>query len=226
MKPLAAGNEHTTGILFLKQHANTVQAWMDHASIPFFVHALNDIWSVLYVKDEKLEKPATVHTLIELSKFINLFYFTHIEDWGWGYRVFVNGFQVAEFYDDYHFDHTMAIQLAKERYPDVEDILYFLYFDKEGRSLLDSLVEEINSSRNYLEQQFKNKNIQSFEAFGLGDEKIAALDRLISIEGLSDKRLNWRQVEQFKEYLDMVEMTRRNFKYLVNILGAGIVRGQ
>lgn len=219
MRPLAAGNEHTTGVLFLQQQSDTVKAWMTHSSVPCFVHPVNDQWSALFLRDEKLEQKATVVTLIELSKFVSLIYFTHHEDWGWGYRVFLNGFEVAHFYDDYHFDHTLAVELAKERYPEREDILYFLYFDKEGRALLDALVEEINQSPNYVEKQFERKNVQSFAAFGIGKDKIAALDTLISVQGLRDNRVHWRHVEDFKELLGMTEMTRRNYRYLINILG-------
>lgn len=225
MKSLATGNEHTAGVLFLKEKTEHVEAWMQHAFMPFFTRPLNDKWSVLFVKDDKLEQSTTVNTLVEFSKFINLFYFTAHEDWGWGYRLFVNGFEVASFYDDYHFDNTMAVQLAKERRPDVEDILYFLYFDKEGRALLDSLVEEVSSQPKYLERQFDNKNVDAFEDFGVDDDTIHALDELISMECLHDDRMHWGQVEQFKEYLDITEMTRMNFRYIVNIFGQGIVKG-
>lgn len=198
---------------------------MTHSSMPCFVHPVNARWSSLFVQDERLEQPSSVTTLIELSKFVSLLYFTHQEDWGWGYRVFVNGFEVASFYDDYHFDHTLAIAMAQEQRPDVEDILYFLYFDKEGRELLDTLVEEINQSPAYLEQQFTNKHVSAFAAFGLSQEQIARLDALISVENIRDQRLHWRQVEQFKELLGFTEMNRRNFKYLLNILGSGVLRG-
>jgi hypothetical protein len=226
MKQLAASNEHTAGILLLKEKTEQVEAWMQHASMPFFTRPLNAKWSMLFIPDDKLEDAFSVHTLIECSKFINLFYFTHHEDWGWGYRLFVNGFEVASFYDDYHFDHNLAIQLAKERHPDIEDILYYLYFDKEGRSLLDSLVDEINSSRVYLEKQFEKRNLQEFETFGISQENIARLERLICIEGLRDQRTHWRHVEEFKSCVDIAEMNRLNFRYIVNIFGAGIIKGK
>jgi hypothetical protein len=226
MNQLAAGNEHTAGVLFLKEKSDQLEAWMLHASMPFFVRALNDRWSVLFVRDDKLEQSETVETLIECSKFINMLYFMHHEDWGWGYRAFVNGFEVAHFFDDYHFDHTLAIELAKERHPEIEDILFFLYFEKDGRALLDSLVEEINTNRVYIEQQFEQKNVQAFEVFGVSAEKIAALDRLISVKGLREQRLHWRHVEEFKELLGFPEFNRMNFRYIVNIFGAGIVKGQ
>ncbi len=212
MSQFGVGTEYTAGILFLRERAGQVQAWMHHTSMPFFVRHVNTRWSVLCIQDEKLEQQATVDLLIEFSKFIFLIHFLHDEDWGWGYRVFVNGFEVAHFYDDYHFDHRMAIQLAQERYPETEDILSFLYFDKEGRSLLDSLVEEVNSSPRYVEQQFSQKNVQAFASFGLEPETVAALDRLISFEGLRDKRLHWRQVQEFKQYLGFAELGRLNFK--------------
>jgi hypothetical protein len=214
METFGAGNNHTAGILVLNQHAEQARAWMKHTSMPFFIRPINAQWSALLIKDEKLEQPSTVDMLIEFSKFIFMIAFFHDEDWGWGYRVFINGFEVAHFYDDYHFDHRMAIQLAQERYPEIEDILYYLYFEAEGRSLLDSLVEEVNSSRKYLEKQFENKNVQCFETFGFSQDTIAKLDKLISIEGLRDKRLHWRQVEQFKEYLGITEMKRINYKVL------------
>ncbi len=225
MKQLAAGKEHTAAILLLKEHAAATASWMAHAGMPFFLHPINETWSALYIQDEKLEQASTVTMLIELSKFISLLAFRHAEDWGWGYRVFVNGFEVAYFYDDYHFDHTLAVELARERHPDKEDILYFLYFDQEGRALFDSLVEEINSSRHYLEQQFARKNVQSFAAFNVGAETLAALDELISIGHLRDQRLHWRQVEAFKDLLGFPEMTRRNFNYLLNIFGKEALMG-
>jgi hypothetical protein len=226
MKQLAASNEHTAGILCLKEKTDQLEAWMLHASLPFFTRPLNDKWSVMFIEDDKLEDPFSVTTLIECSKFINLFYFTHHEDWGWGYRLFINGFEEASFYDDYHFDHNLAIQLAKERHPDIEDILYYLYFDKDGRSLLDALVEEINSSRIYLEKQFEKRNIAAFAVFGIGEEHRARLEQLICIEGLRDQRTHWRQVEEFKECLAINEMNRLNFRYIVNIFGVGIIKGK
>jgi hypothetical protein len=225
MRPLAAGNEHTAGILVLQKHSTHVEAWMKHSSMPFFHHHLNDKWSAFFIKDEKIEQPETFDTLIELSKFVSLLHFFHAEDWGWGYRVFINGFEEASFYDDYHFDHTMALELAKQRYPDIEDILYFLYFDKEGRSLLDSLVEEVNNTREYLEQQFGKKNIDAFATFEVDDATLDYLDDLISFERLRDQRLHWRHVEDFKERLGFPELNRMNFRYLFNIFGKAALQG-
>jgi hypothetical protein len=212
MIPSTTGDKYTAGILFLKRHADHVQAWMSHASMPFFVRPLNERWAVLFIEDDKLKLATTVDLLIEFSKFVSLLYFFHDENWGWGYRIYVNGYEVACFYDDYHFDHTMAIQLASERYPHIEDILYFLYFEEEGRLLLDTLVEEVNGNREYLEQQFEDRNIEFFKVFHLDADKINMLKHLISIEGLRDKRLHWRQVQQFKQCVEIAELTRVNFK--------------
>lgn len=225
MKPLAAGNEHTAGVLYLKEQTSQVEAWMQHASLAFFTRPLNDKWSVLFIQDDKLEDSVTLQTLIEFSKFINQVYFFHHEDWGWGYRVFVNGFEVAKFYDDYHFDHNLAIELAKERYPDNDDILYFLYFNKEGRELLEELVDEVNSTDTYLERQFAQKNVQAFAEFGISADTIVYLDDLICIENFQD-RTDWQHVEDFKRSLGIIEMNRMNFRYIVNIFGEGIIKGK
>jgi hypothetical protein len=210
-RPVTDDN-YTAGILCLKSGANHVQAWMAHTAMPFFLLPLNETWSLLLIEDDKLEQPETMEMLIECSKFVSLLYFFHDEDWGWGYRIYVNGFEVACFYDDYHFDHTMALRLAQERYPEHEDILSFLYFDQEGRQLLDTLVEEVNGNPDYLAWEFKDRNVEFFKVFHLDLERIEQLKHLVSVEGLRDRRLHWRQVQQFKDLVGIAELDHLNFK--------------
>lgn len=207
----ATETTYTAGVLFLNQQVNQVKAWMSHSSMPFFVRPLNDKWSILFIQDDKLDQQSSVDLLVEFSKFVSTLYFFHDEDWGWGYRIFVNGFEVACFYDDYHFDHTTAVKLAQERYPHIEDILSYLYFDKEGRALLEELVEEVNNSPEYVEQQFADRNVEFFKIFNIDLENVERLKQLICIEGLRDKRLHWRQVKDFKALLKISELEKMNF---------------
>lgn len=211
MLPSKTDDAYTAGILFLRKHLDHVRAWMAHATQPFFIRPLNEHWGVLFIEDDTLSQTTTIDMLVECSKFVSLLYFFEDENWGWGYRIYVNGFEVACFYDDYHFEHTRATQLAAERYPHIPDILSFLYFSEEGRSLLDALIDEVNRDQRHREAQFRDRNVEFFKVFHLEPHVIAALSDLISLEGLRGKRLHWKPVRLFKEYLGIVGLHRMNF---------------
>jgi hypothetical protein len=190
---------------------------MLNSPIPFLIEALNERWCVLYLEDDSLNKPSTISLMLTLCPSIPVFKFSDAEDHGWGYRIFADGREQANFYNDYYMDHRMVVELAEARYPNI-DVQPFLYGESEGQRVFRLLLEEVKQSRDYqvaYAKQFQNKHVEAFAHFGVDLDTINALDQIISPDGLQSEPPRRKEVKMFKKYLGILEMAWKSYHYLM-----------
>jgi hypothetical protein len=207
-------SEFTTGNLFLSKYSEQLQQMLGNSSV-FLIKALNKQWSVLYFEDDWLQRTSTKEVVLSLSKRIPLLNFSDAEDHGWGYRIFANGEEQAQFYDDYSLDHGMVIDLAETRYPDI-DVQPFLYLEEEGQRVFQQLLQEVRVSEQYQSayaKQFEHKHVEAFSYFEIHSEKIDILNQLISPEGLQSEPPRSEEVSKFKKLVGITEMEWKSYHY-------------
>ena len=195
-------SEFTTGNLFLRKYAEQLQQALGNSSA-FVVKALNQQWSVLYFEDDWLQQSSTKEAVLTLSKRIPSLNFSNAEDHGWGYRIFADGEEKAQFYDDYSLDHRMVLDLAETRYPDI-DVQPFLYLEEEGRGIFQQLLQEVRLSEPYqsaFAKQFERKHVEAFSYFEIHSDNIGKLNQLISPKGLQSEPPRSEEVSRFKKLL-------------------------
>ena len=209
-------SEFTTGNLFLSKYSEQLQKQMVEKPSAFLVRPLNQQWSVLYFEDDWLQQTSTISVLLILSKNIPLLNFSDAEDHGWGYRIFADGREQAQFYDDFFLDHGMVIDLAETRYPDI-DVQPFLYLEEEGRRIFQQLLQEVRESEQYqaaYAKQFERKHVEAFSYFGVASETIEKLKQLISPASLQNEPPRIEEVSEFKRLLGISEMEWKSYHYM------------
>lgn len=210
-------SEFTTGNLFLSKYTKPLQEQISSRSTASLVETLNQRWSVLFLEDDWLQQPSTVDLLLTLSQDIPVLHFNDAEDHGWGYRIFVEGREQAQFYDDYFLDHGMVIDLAEARYPDI-DVQPFLYLEEAEQRIFPELLQEVRQSQAYqtaYAKQFERKHVQAFSHFEIDSDVIEALDHLLSPEGLQSEPLRNQEVSTFKRLLGITEMEWKSYHYVM-----------
>jgi hypothetical protein len=182
----------------------------------FLVDPLNRQWSALYFEDDWLQQPSTIQVLLTLSQEIPLLHFNDAEDHGWGYRIFAEGREQAQFHDDYSLDQGMVIALAETRYPDIE-VEPFLYLEEEGQRVFQQLLQEVRQSEQFqaaYAKQFERKHVEAFSYFEVDSEKIEQLNQLISPDGLQSEPPRNEEVSKFKTLLGITQMEWKSYHYM------------
>jgi hypothetical protein len=206
-------SEFTAGILFLKDGQSMVGNWITGKNLPHYLRSLNQKWSVLCLEDQYLSKPDTLSMMLELSKSLPLLHFQYAEEHGWGYKVFINGEQIADFDDDYAYEHRIVCEIVSEQYPEEKDIPSFLYFDDRGRGVLS----KIEASPEYAERiwrRFSRKNLQSLSHFGIDDKTIKMLNELLTAKNLNREEPHDEEIKAFRQALSINEMYLMSYYHL------------
>ncbi|MDQ8738068.1 hypothetical protein [Paenibacillus sp. LHD-38] len=110
----------------------------------------------------------------------------------------------------YDLEETMLMKLVEERHPDVEDPIELFYIDDEGEELRAQYAEEIRASSDFddaIAKQFINCNIEHFRHFNVNEAQLEQLGTLLTKEYLQQLEFQQHLVEQFKELLNLQEMS-------------------
>ncbi|WP_066499816.1 hypothetical protein [Abyssisolibacter fermentans] len=202
-------SEFTSGNLILSKHKNVI----DKNKIEGIkIGELNSKWTVILTENDYLDE--VPEYIINISKETPVMIFLNFEDHGWGYKIINNKKELANIYVDYELVFTMITQKAEERYPNEDDIIEFLFSNDTGKDVHENLYDEVYNSSEYknaVEEQFKNKNVEVFELFGLDTKDINKLTELLTADTFFKGRYMRDQVENFKEILGIIEMEWVNY---------------
>ena len=205
-------SDYTWGVLFLKPNLRPVEQQIQGFVLPFIVRELNDKWGALFVEGDKYEYPPVSPKILEISREIPLLFFQHPEDHGWGYALCNGGAVIALLWVAYDLGWNMTLELAQQRYPEVED-----YFGGEfypWQELMDEVLAS-DAYRNECIQQYSYLNLKELQIFGLSAADIKMLEEAIS----PDTCFNWEslhaQSQVFKEVLGIKEMSWMSYRYLM-----------
>lgn len=209
-------SEYTYGVLFLQEHADKMNMMLARTQydLPFALRPLNTKWHALFLKDYDGSMPATEKMLLEVSHAIPLLRFFKGDE-GWAYFVYSAGQCIASCYDSNEIAYYMARELGEARYPDNPE--FFLDED-----LFPPLLEEVENSPAYwaaVVEQFRSKNVAALALFAIDQPIITQIDHLLTAEWVPPKGRPgyWGRGDEFKELMDMEEMTWKSYHYDVEL---------
>lgn len=205
-------SEFTNCILFLKHDIEKVKSASASLTQPFFIRELNEKWGAIFIKGDVLNSEH-FEWLKETSTRCALLCFQSAEDHGWGYQLFKDGVMTARVDVSYELEFNMALDLGEQRFPAYADnIVEELVVERP--EIFGKLMDEVKTSTQYCEalaQQYSYKNLQAFAVFGISDEVIAELDKIVSVEQYEALH---EPVMQFKKLLGIPEMEWKTYRYL------------
>lgn len=211
-------SEFTDAVLFLAQHSEKMEQVAENLPQPYLIRMLNQKWGGVFVQDAISERPDFVSWLRESSRQIPFLFFVDAADHGWQYRLFRDGNEVASVHVNYGNDNEILIGLAKARYPEVPDVIWFVYEDSE---ILESSLEEVENSDGYrqayrqaVEKQYEQKNVNACSIFGITPDIITELETVLSPEWYLKGM--WDQVVRFKQLLGISELSWMSYHYLAD----------
>lgn len=209
-------SEFTSGYLFLTRDEETVRQsppptmvlderwqelkedlWGGKKDLPpFIIRPLNERWSLLLIEEisaDEASKTQLEKWVLGVSAQCPILYFYNAEDHAWGYRLFKGGAEVASVEVNYE------IRLMQEMYGDDAD----------------EETDETEAAAEYFEtmvQQYEHKNIGEFAVFDLEADSLDELDEILTAEWYLDSGI-WDQVEEFKDCLEITEMSWTSYDY-------------
>jgi hypothetical protein len=209
-------SEFTDGFLFRYEYVEQVSSYMQSKLLPFFARDLNSKWSALFIDDQGLILKSTQDIMMQLSGKAPFMRYIFAEDHGWGYRIYARGQEQANFYEDYGLLHKVALEIAEQRLPHIEDIQYFIYADQQGQEIFAEILSEAKQTEDYkdiLSKQFVSKNVQAFANFGASSEVIEELDTLLAYENIDDAE-RYKLHTRFNKLLEITGMEWLSYDYL------------
>lgn len=163
------------GILFLKKHKNNIEENLKLLNCKTVLNDINDQWSMLLIDYKYIYDESIINSLLKISNYIPLLQYIDSGDYGWGYKVYVNGTQVAEAYISYQTLFEIAEEVYESKYPNIvfkdfymsDDFIEFymssgfLEFEKE---ILNSAMYNLR-----FQPHIKNSNVESLKNFNISD---------------------------------------------------------
>ncbi|MGO4547358.1 hypothetical protein AB4Z29_21475 [Paenibacillus sp. 2TAB23] len=174
-----------------------------------YIKELNEDWLVFFT-DETGVSDEPSEAVNDLSGDVPVLFFHNAEDHGWGYRIIHKKELLAKVDVNYELEESMLMQLVEKRHPDIDDPIELLYIDDEGEALRARYMEEISASselQQAIALQFSSRNVEHFKLFNIDAEKIQKLNGLLTYENWLQLESPWQLVEQFKELLNLEEMS-------------------
>lgn len=174
-----------------------------------YIKELNGDWLVFFTDETGVNDEAS-ETVNDLTEDIPVLFFYNAEDHGWGYRIIHKKELLAKVDVNYELEESMLMQLVEKRHPDMDDPIELLYIDDEGEELRARYMEEVSASselQQAIALQFSSRNVEHFKLFNVDAEKIQKLNGLLTYENWLRLESPWQLVEQFKELLNLEEMS-------------------
>lgn len=197
-------SEFTSGSLTLLKYKEAITEFR-----PVYINDLNNEW-VVFITEDTFISEELPESCLQISEAAPVLYFYNFEDHCWGYRIVHNGQEVASVHVSYELEHTMLMNLAEERYSEVDDLIDFLYIDPKGQPVREQLIEEIGNSDAYkeaIDEQFENRNVDSFKLFNISDDLTKKLEAMMNSEFFLQLESEQELVEQFKVLINVEEMS-------------------
>ncbi|UFJ41679.1 hypothetical protein LOK74_03960 [Brevibacillus humidisoli] len=217
-------SEFTTGVLYSRSYEPDVLLSLPCSRQPYFHKNLNNKWNVFFLKDEWLEKAETLQFLRELSRSgITLLWFHDSEDYGWGFRLFDQGYEVTSATIAYDLEIELTEQELERRHPGI-DISQEVIENEELRREYDHVLHDLIQSGRLRQEIHKGIDRVRLHCFNriLSPLQVQQLHTVFDLNLLCEydeqtgSSLLYDSVDLFKEILGIEEMVWVNYTYLAS----------
>jgi len=217
-------SEFTTGVLYAKQYEPSVLLSLPFSRQPYFHRRLNKAWNAFFLEDECLEKAETLKFLRKVSgRGIPLLWFHDSEEYGWGFRLFDQGYEVTSATIAYDLECELVERELERRHPGIDiarDVIENEQLRREYDHILHGLIhsgrlrQEIRKGIERVRPHCFRCILSALQIQQL--QTVFDLNLLCQYDEQTGSSLLYESVDLFKEILGIEELVWVSYSYLAS----------